>query len=493
MGGKCIDQNIFSVSQFLNEGSKNESISVTRNSDSSLIINEILEGDITVKKLLESRELLNKNFPIKPSMSLFIEKMSSDSKIISEDQLGKELLRVQNENNEFDNIRIKMKYTETHKLPFNNSLKIKCVFKSNFEELMEQLVQNIKLSDCKNLTTKIIIELSENTSLKSSLFNFNNTENEKFLDDEVKNFIKSQMDMDYTIANIPNLIEVNLDNENNEKFEVLQKLCNLKLLSNFFDEKTGEAFIFFKPNYNKILYENINISDTRIYTSISKLIYFIYKEKSRYIDKLRIAKSLLYSSLDDDNYILDDKLFWDRLYDEIINEYDLFIDDKVTKFLTEKKEIIKEQFQLSKEISNQISESKKTLMNNLISIIGIFLSKFFIDAINKSDSSYSILAYKIAFVFSVYLFFMYLVSGEFKTYTKFENRIKIMNKYYPKLYLTNDNVIDELESKISSPEILQLKKINILTGSIYCLSILFFANKLGFFEYLLIQIFTPDK
>ncbi|WP_265632079.1 hypothetical protein [Enterococcus hirae] len=341
-----------------------------------------------------------------------------------------------------------------------------------------------------NNTTKIMIELNEKTSLKSSLFIFDNIEDNKFLDDEVKNFIKSQMGMDYTIASIPNLIEVNADNE---KFEELRKDCSINLLGNFFDEKTKEAFIFFKPNYNKIFYRNINISDTKIYSSISKVIYFIYKEKSRYTDKLRISKSLLFSSLDDDNNIICDMQFWDRLYKEIINEYDLFIDDKVTKFLTEKKEIIKEQFQLSKEISNQISESKKNLMNNLLSIIGIFLSKFFIDAINKSDSSYSILAYKIALIFSIYLFVMYLLSGEFKTYTKFENRIVIMNTYYPKLYLTNDNVIDELKSKISTPEILQLKKINILTGVIYFFSILFFTYKLGFFKYLVILIFTPDK
>ncbi|EOA3733607.1 hypothetical protein ACYKX7_000873 [Enterococcus hirae] len=490
MGEKCIDQNIFSVSQLLNEDSKNENISVERNSDSSLVINEMLDGYISVKKLLASREILNKNFPINPSMSLFIEKMSSDSKITSKDHLNRELSRVENEYNEFDNIKIKMKYTETFNLPFDNSLTIRCIFKSNFEELMELLVKEIKLSDCKNLTTKIMIELNEKTSLKSSLFIFDNIEDNKFLDDEVKNFIKSQMGMDYTIASIPNLIEVNADNE---KFKELRKDCSINLLGNFFDEKTKEAFIFFKPNYNKIFYRNINISDTKIYSSISKVIYFIYKEKSRYTDKLRISKSLLFSSLDDDNNIICDMQFWDRLYKEIINEYDLFIDDKVTKFLTEKKEIIKEQFQLSKEISNQISESKKNLMNNLLSIIGIFLSKFFIDAINKSDSSYSILAYKIALIFSIYLFVMYLLSGEFKTYTKFENRIVIMNTYYPKLYLTNDNVIDELKSKISTPEILQLKKINILTGVIYFFSILFFTYKLGFFKYLVILIFTPDK
>ncbi|EMF0626125.1 hypothetical protein G9L30_002819, partial [Enterococcus hirae] len=88
MGEKCIDQNIFSVSQLLNEDSKNENISVERNSDSSLVINEMLDGYISVKKLLASREILNKNFPINPSMSLFIEKMSSDSKITSKDHLN---------------------------------------------------------------------------------------------------------------------------------------------------------------------------------------------------------------------------------------------------------------------------------------------------------------------------------------------------------------------------------------------------------------------
>ncbi|WP_265632105.1 hypothetical protein [Enterococcus hirae] len=156
MGEKCIDQNIFSVSQLLNEDSKNENISVERNSDSSLVINEMLDGYISVKKLLASREILNKNFPINPSMSLFIEKMSSDSKITSKDHLNRELSRVENEYNEFDNIKIKMKYTETFNLPFDNSLTIRCIFKSNFEELMELLVKKIKLSDCKNLTTPFV-------------------------------------------------------------------------------------------------------------------------------------------------------------------------------------------------------------------------------------------------------------------------------------------------------------------------------------------------
>ncbi|OTN76711.1 hypothetical protein A5886_001790 [Enterococcus sp. 8G7_MSG3316] len=320
----------------------------------------------------------------------------------------------------------------------------------------------------------------------SSIFSFR-LETEK-IDYELSNFIQIQSKYDRNISSVPFLLDsIDFLSSN------LSRRIMIDALSNIFDNKNGNSLLIIKQSVKVIEIDKLSGDFEKCYEIISRINEFIFGEPSNYREKLRILRNLLYEGIDEENNNIYDQDFWNKLLILSINEYNIYVDEKVTKFISEKKEIIKEQFSMSKEISNQIAETKKSLMNNIVSIIGIFLSKFIFDAISRNDEHLSFFSYLIALFFSVYLLVIYFISGEFKSYQTYVKRVEIMNTYYPKLYLTKDNIIGDLEEKISNPEIKKLKYVNITAGICYVFFVVLFLQRLGFFDLFIRTIFTPDK
>lgn len=68
----------------------------------------------------------------------------------------------------------------------------------------------------------------------------------------------------------------------------------------------------------------------------------------------------------------------------------------------------------------------------------------------------------------------FILSGESKSHEKFQGKLEIINNYYPKLYLTKENIINDLEEKITNPEIKELQRIEMTCLFIYIGSTLIF-------------------
>lgn len=465
---------------------------LTLNINTYKLNSDYLEIIQIVQGKLELRELYSKFDRFVPylfqdsSISLFIGETDDSSKIVTFTKFEERKNYYREKYDDDEKVNFKLSFKQSISLPLPNKVKIVCYFDSEIINLIEELVDILYVSDLQNINEKINITGITNENYESSIFELSEKKSSKKIEDYILSYISLYEFHEKRISAIPNLM-----GSHDKISEEMQRTCILDVLSNLFDNKVEESLLVFKQSIKKLNLSDLPKEPFEYYSQISDVVNFVFNDSTRYREKLVIVKNILYDSIDEENVVVSNLSFWNDLLNESSNEYELFVDGKVNKFISEKKEIIKEQFSMSKEINNQISDSKKSLMNNLLSIIGIFLSKFFIDAISNNNSSYSDLAYKIAFYFSGYLIIMYFFSGEFKIYKNFNNRVKIMNTYYPKLYLTKDNIIKDLKESISNPEISQLKSVNIITGGVYFLIFLFFMSKSGYMAYIIDNLISP--
>lgn len=463
-------------------------INVAKSSFNRIQIDEILDASIKVDDL-ESFSSLSKPFLDESDfIQLFLIETDDASKIVEYKHLNERITEIKKDYEYDEEVRLKIRKVQNLDLPLEGNPVIEYCLENNFAELIIQLTDYIDISDLQYLENKIRIIGPIKQNINSSIFSFSRENNK--IDSEYINFIQTQRAYHKSISYIPSIVSMS----GLITSEILKK-CMINALTNIFDNRNQTSFLIIKQAVKELNINSLTGNFGSCYEFISRINMFIFSESSSYREKLRIVRNKIYDCIDEEefnncNY---DERFWEKLLKISISEYDLYVDEKVTKFIAEKKEIIKEQFSMSKEISNQISETKKSLMNNIVSVIGIFLSKFIFEAISRNDESFSNFSYLVALMFSVYLLFMYFVSGEFKSYQTYVNRVEIMNTYYPKLYLTEDNIISDLEKKISNPEIKKLKYVNIISGFCYAFFVILFLQKIGFFDFFVVTFFTPDS
>ncbi|MFB5519663.1 hypothetical protein [Enterococcus casseliflavus] len=483
------EANIFnSLLENLNITYTQPRINVAKPSFNRVQIDEILDAQIEVADL-ECLSRLSKPFlDASDCIQLFLIKTDDASKIVEYEHLNEKITEIKQDYSHDEIVRLKIRRVQKIVIPLEGSPVIEYCLENNFAELILQLIDYLGISDLQYLENKIRIIGPVKQNINSSIFSF--SIDIKKIDSEYINFIQTQSAYDKSISYIPSIVSLS----NSITSEILEK-CMINALTNIFDNRNQTSLLIIKQAVKELNINNLTGNLGSCYEFISRINMFIFNESSSYREKLRIVRNIIYDCIDEEGFNNDnyDERFWEKLLKISISEYDLYVDEKVTKFIAEKKEIIKEQFSMSKEISNQISETKKSLMNNIVSVIGIFLSKFIFDAISQNDEFFSNFSYLVALMFSVYLLVMYFVSGEFKSYQTYVNRVEIMNTYYPKLYLTKDNIIGDLEKKISNPEIKRLKYVNRISGCCYAFFVILFLQKIGFFNFFAATFFTPDS
>lgn len=441
--------------KYINENLINLNYRITYNIDRDsniLVINQISDGILINKKIDEK-------FITFDSECFKLENLELQIGYKKINSLSEFTETTQNNDEEF---KCSLIFSQKYELPFKDGIEFYLLDKQDYTELFDEVIENLKISDFSRLTNKICIINSKISDDKSSIFNFSIDSRTCKLSSTTKNMLNNPRLFNRSIMAIPrfiNNIQINLDSK---------KKYFLECISILFDFRDDKELQIYKKNLKRISIEEMSVNFFSSYKAICSIIEFIFEEEKYVLEKLSITKNIIYEVLVEDNDNFTEEK-WDLIFKELNNQYSLFVDEKVTIFIKEKKEIIKEQFNLSNQIINQIIEIKKSLVTNLMTIIGIFLSKFFIDSLNKNDIFFSKFAIYLATLFSFYLIFMFFISGEYKVHDKYEKRIEIMNEYYPKLYLTKDNILDELEEKVSNPEIKSLKRIKNVCGSIYLL------------------------
>lgn len=388
-----------------------------------------------------------------------------------------------------ENIKIKIEALQSIFFPLTNDC-IKFYVYDLFDlgDFLKKITSKLLIGKIKLLENKINIILSNRINYESSIFNFSEFSmiNQDINSKKIKNTSKNIMELEKYESSfltiLPNVVPVELIDDLSFKKQIFKE--NLNLIFNY--SNVNEVHLYNKGIVN-ISFNDFIEEYFGSYSNMVLVIEFIYQDEKFSKEKLLISQNLIFEILSEDIALCFKPSFWESILVNIERDYKLFVDDKVDSFIREKKEVIKDQFNLSNQISNQIAELKKVLMNNLMTIIGIFMSKFFIDALGKTDYLYTSIAIYIGTVFSIYLLFSFYISGDYRIEEKYTNRLEIMNTYYPKLFLTEDNLITDLKNSVISPEIKDLIKIKRLCLIIYWTLVIIFSIlscfRLGFIEY----------
>lgn len=453
--------------------------------EETLLITQSLRAKITLKSL--------KNFKIETffehkNMKFFLN--NEDSEILSSKSLHEKVSELNKESySDNDRIDIRIVFVQSYNIPFENKISILCLKKEICAELISNLLEQLKIKDVGYLTHKIKIHNNIISNTQSSFFDISNNNEFEKLENEIIEFLNCPVIQENTIKQIPYIVHHIADVEKD-----ILKSCLFKTLELLSDYSNEESFQIYKKKLKKITYSDYSDNFFDCYTLVCQTILFIFGNSKNRTEKLTISKSIIYEVMPENSIDFFSIKLWKFIISESENEYNLFVDDKVSEFIKERKEIIKEQFNLSNQINSQVNDLKKNLVSNLMTVIGLFLSKFFIDVFSKDNTTYANTSYLLGACFSIYLILSYFLSGENKLHEKFELKIEIMNEYYPKLYLTNDNIIDELDKKIATPEINELKKVSYFCGTIYFFLTLYFIFKLagGTWDILIDKILNPQ-
>lgn len=388
-----------------------------------------------------------------------------------------------------ENIKIKIEVLQNIFFPLaNDYIKFYVYDLFDLGDFLKKVTSKLLIGKIKSLEDKINIILSNRTNYESSIFSFsefsmiNQDVNSKKIKSTSKNIMGLEKYESSFLTILPNAVPIELIDDLSFKKQIFKE--NLNLIFNY--SNVNEVHLYNKGIVN-ISFNDFEEEHFESYSNMGLVIGFIYQDEKFSKEKLLISQNLIFEILSEDISLCFKSSFWENLLVNIERDYKLFVDDKVDSFIREKKEVIKDQFNLSNQISNQIADFKKVLMNNLMTIIGIFLSKFFIDALGKTDYLYTSIAIYIGTVFSIYLLFSFYISGDYRIEEKYKNRLEIMNTYYPKLFLTEDNLLTDLKNSVISPEIKDLIKIKRLCLIIYWALVIIFSIlscfRLGFIEY----------
>lgn len=457
-----------------------ESIRITSKcTEEEFRIRQIHESYIKTSKFNKKRLEFNCiiNLMSQDGISIYLNNSGIDSETVLLDKL-KEITD--------ENIKIKIEVLQDVSFPLNKDC-IKFYVYDLFDlgDFLRKITSKLLIGKIKSLENKINIISSNITNYESSIFNFlmiNEDINYKKIKSTSKNIMGSEKYESSFLTILPNAIPIELINDLSFKKQIFKE--NLNLIFNYSND--NEVHLYNKGIVN-ISFNDFIEDYFESYSNMVLVIGFIYQDERFSKEKLLISQNLIFEILSEDVALCFKPSFWKSILVNIERDYKLFVDDKVNSFIKEKKEVIKDQFNLSNQISNQIEEFKKVLLNNLMTIIGIFMSKFFIDALGKTDYLYTSVTIYIGTLFSIYLLSSFYISGDYKIEQKYRKRLEIMNEYYPKLFLTKDNLIRDLENNVISPEIKDLIKIKRLSLIIYWTLLIIFlilsCFRLGFIEY----------
>lgn len=270
---------------------------------------------------------------------------------------------------------------------------------------------------------------------------------------------------------IPEIIEFK-----NQQIEVQKELI-CQVLSLLVEVDLANQIVI---GQNKVLSKNIFGNDYRgldtFYQKILKVIRFIYDNNYQLFERLGIFKNIFDKSLSVEQISDVYGMNWDALLEETKFQYTLLLENTIKKFISDKKDILKDQFNLSNQITTQISDVKKAIMTDFITVSGIYLSKFVLQLIeNDNYNSHFRVVGTVLFLYVLFLLVLIFVSGEFKLHRNFHDRLKVLNDYYPQVYLLEDNIVDNLTDRLSNPELKRLRNIICLKISIYLFVLIIIA------------------
>lgn len=352
-------------------------------------------------------------------------------------------------------------YNEKKKLPFLDNIDFLYLL-DDIPSFLNMLLQKLKIDDVKQLKNRMKIFCNTTFQIgKSSLFNILEFQDEQEikLESSIMEVMANSLLSSSGIEIIPYVYPFN-----DKKYKSQLSINMLSLLSDI-SRRNELHFIKKDTKTVKIVEENNEFGNN--YNILSQLIIFIFSGENTQI-KLSLVKNLMYDKFTNVLSVNDITEKWlENIKEQAELDYRLYIDNEVNNFINDKRDIIKDQFDLSYQMIEKANQMRKNLINNIVYILGIFLSNFIVEGLNNESDTFRYIAILISFLLSVFILVSNYINGEFKSHSSFEKKVTLINQQYPKMYLTEENLVDDLNKSISTPEINRLKRTETFSEVVY--------------------------
>lgn len=431
-------------------------ISVVPNKE--IVVSQILTAKISVKNIKEN------------NLDFLMEKLDIDGlnirinskKIISKENIDTLLADI-DERDYSDDFTVNMiiTYEELKTLPFLDNLELLYLL-DDIPYFLNTLLKTIKIDDIRQLKNKIKIFCNRTLYAgKSSIFNILEFQDEQ----EIKLESSSMEVISNNLLSFSNIEIIPYAYPfNDKKYRSQHSVSMLSLLSDRSD-KSELYFISKDTKVVKMSQENDEFGNN--YNTLSQLMSFIFSGKNTQI-KRSLVKNLMYDKLNNVLSINEITESWlESVKEQAELDYRLFIDNEVNSFINDKRDIIKDQFDLSYQMIEKANQMRRNLTNNIVYILGAFLSNFIVEGLNNESDTFRYIAVLISFLLSVFILVSNYINEEFKAHNSFEKKVSLINEQYPKMYLTEENLVDDLDKNISTPEIDKLKRTEIFSEIVY--------------------------
>lgn len=204
---------------------------------------------------------------------------------------------------------------------------------------------------------------------------------------------------------------------------------------------------------------------------LEDIIIFIFEDERHYYDKLEIFRNVFSLNFQKENEVSEH--LSERLLEETKSQYSLYISDTLGKFLQDKQMITEKYINFMQNISERSKILRDEIQKEILTLIGIVISTFFITGI---DNGLAVMfPSALGLVYLCISYYLKEKSDWYENSNFFKNEIEFMNSTYGKIYKYDIAYSNELLENYVNPEIEKLKSIENRFRSIYIIFIILFG------------------
>lgn len=265
----------------------------------------------------------------------------------------------------------KVVITLTQKLLPDESTILYLLDIEDFYKYETSFLKSVKIKDFKNRKNKIKIHFITNTNIQldSPIFSI--------MDErlEIPKVIleKSEFNCQNVLA-LPKVVHT-------RNFAQFKDKAFCEMLSMISEKKLSDTeFILSFERHSLVSVDKINITET-VFGEFNDLLLFIFENPEKYYERLNIFKSHFANRINLRGEIIETD-FTD-IAKNVRIDYNLFIADKINKYLSDKQKITEEYVKIHRDITSSIRVIVKDITQEIVVILGAVLTYSLLDELDN--------------------------------------------------------------------------------------------------------------
>lgn len=334
----------------------------------------------------------------------------------------------------------------SNKLVSDNTL----IFKdsSDFEKYLNVFFSSIKIEDLFSKETKIIYKIhsQEEISFSSSIFSDKDSEQLELYSIFKNERLYKDQKIIGVIEAVPEKFRIEKQKEIIEGF--------LSIISDrTIDKGRTSEYVISLGKRSYITGDKI-IKSNEVIDVLLEIEKFIFLSSEKYYDRLNIFRNIFSDKIENRVEINAETL--KQMLEDAKLHYNLFIGDKIKHFVLEKQKVTEDYLKLSGEIVKRINVVTEEIPKQLLTIIGVIITTFFLKGIDQSIKIWIVPL--LALIYLLVLIIFRRKRGWYFESENLEMQKNLMDESYEELYTLNDEFIQKLDNEYFKPKLKELKQ-----------------------------------